>query len=246
MTDWEALLGCTPEEHCQRIYGKRPSWVEGYVSLYDAQFLFDRVLRAEPETIIEIGTASGVSTVILCHAAEVVRRAGGIGDFRVASYDIHEEFYADPSRATGDAAREMLAPELLDHVDFHTPGTAVTVREHYGEDSIRFAFIDASHAHPWPVLDLVALLPVLQPGAEVAMHDVNLPVRLPDTASGSKWLFDDLEIEKVIDHRDPVPNIGAVTIPEDKAALREQLLAILDAHEWEVSPHTSQVEAALA
>ena len=80
MTDWGRLLGCTPDEYCQRIYSKRPSWVTGIVSLYDAKFLFTRVLAACPPVIVEVGTASGVSTVILCHAADVARRAGRIGD----------------------------------------------------------------------------------------------------------------------------------------------------------------------
>jgi predicted O-methyltransferase YrrM len=246
MTDWEELLGCTPDEYCRRIYAKRPSWVTGIVSLKDSQFLFGRVLAATPAVIIEVGTASGVSTVVLCHAAEVARRGGEMDDgFRVVSYDIHDEFYADTSRATGDAARAMLAPELLDHVEFQIPGVAATAREQHEENSIGFAFIDASHAHPWPTLDLLALLPILRPGADVALHDINLPERLPDMCAGAKWLFDDLTVEKVTDHRDPMPNIGAVTIPADKAGLREQLLGIMEAHEWEVSPHPKQLEAAL-
>ena len=221
------------------VYGRRPSWVRGTISLPDARFLFDRVVRAGVSDVVEIGSASGVSTSILCVALATAHRAGRIGgDYRVAAYDLNERFYADQDHATGEAIADMLSPELRGHVYFRIPATAIDVRDHYAPDSLAFAFIDASHKHPWPALDLLAILPSLRPGAEVAMHDINLPLIHSDFPTwGSKWLYDGLEIEKHADDASVPPNIGSIVVPDDKAWLDRRLREIVDAHEWEVKPH---------
>lgn len=248
MTDWNAVLGCEPDEYSDRLYRRRPKWAVGMISHHDARFLFGRALRSQAEVLIEVGTASGLSTAFLCHAAQRASAAGEIGsDFHVHSYDIDTQFYADRSRRVGDGAREMLDGALLEHITFHAPATAATVRDQHDADSIEFAFIDAAHKHPWPALDLLALLVSLRPGAEVLLHDINLPRVTPDVPTfGAKLLFDQLELEKEADPGGPIPNIGAVTIPDDKAGLREQLLALVDGHEWEVEPPPDQLRRALA
>lgn len=247
MTEWRGVLGCEPDEYCDRVYGARPEWVTGSISHHDARFLFGRALRARADVLIEVGTASGVSTAILCHAAAKASAGGEIGsDFRVHAYDISKKFYADQTKDVGDATREMLDEELLEHIVFHAPATAATVREEHADDSIGFAFIDGSHKHPWPVLDLLAMLVSLRPGGEVVLHDINLPQVTPDVPTrGAQLLFDDLDLEKEADSGSPIPNIGAITVPDDKAGLREQLLAMLEKHEWEVEPHPDQVRTAL-
>src|SRR4051794_5027047 len=219
------------------VYARRPSWARGTISRRDARFLFDRVVRAGVSEVVEIGSASGVSTSILCEALAAAHRAGRIGgDYRVAAYDVHARFYADDDHATGDAIHAMLSPELRGHVVFRIPATAIDVRDHYETDSLAFAFIDASHKHPWPALDLLAILPAVRPGAEVAMHDINLPlIHSKFPTWGSKWLYDALEVEKHADAASDPPNIGSVVEPDDKAGLERRVREIIDAHEWEVS-----------
>ena len=248
MTDWNALLGCDPAEFCSRVYEARPPWIEGYIAYDDARFLFARALESGASGIIEIGTASGLSTAVLCEAANLAHRAGLIGsDFFVESYDIDERFYANRDHRTGDAAREMLDPQLLEHVTFRNPKTAADVAVYHEADSISFAFIDAAHTHPWPTIDLLTLLPTLRPGSEVLLHDINLPVVDAEHAVwGAKWLYDELDVEKRHDAIRQPPNIGSITVPEDKAALREQLTALVHAHEWETQIDDETVRAALA
>ena len=223
------------------VYARRPSWAVGTISRCDARFLFDRVVRAGATEVVEIGSASGVSTAILCEALAASHHAGRIGgDYRVAAYDLNERFYADQGRATGEAIDDMLSPELRRHVEFRIPATAIDVRDHYATDSLAFAFIDASHKHPWPALDLLAILPSVRPGAEVAMHDINLPlIHSGFPTWGSKWLYDALEVEKHADASSDPPNIGSVVVPDDKAGLEQRLREIVDAHEWEVTVHES-------
>ena len=223
------------------VYKRRPSWVEGTVSFSDANFLHDRVTRAGVSLVVEIGSASGVSTAILCETLAAAHREGRIGpDYRVLAYDLNERFYADENYATGQAIEDMLSPELREHVEFRLQKSAINVREDHAEDSLDFVFIDASHSHPWPALDLLAILPSMKPGAEVAMHDINLPLLGTGFSTwGSKWLYDGLEIEKHADPSADPPNIGSVVIPEDKASVEQQLRALIDAHEWEDNVHKS-------
>lgn len=247
MTDWNAVLGCDPAEYCSRVYASRPAWITGYIAFEDAQFLFARVLTSGADPLLEIGTASGLSTAILCHAAHAVRLAGEVGDaFTIESYDIDERFYADRSRRVGDAAREMLEPALLEHVTFRSPATAADVSAHHGPETLAFAFIDAAHTHPWPTLDLLTLLPTLSPGAEVVLHDINLPIARPETQHwGAKHLFDGLDVERKLGRGDP-PNIGSIRVPQDKSAFREQLLAILHGYEWETEIDEDVIQLAVS
>ncbi len=245
---WSEIIGCEPEEYCDRLYASRPEWVVGTVSSYDACFLFRRALEAATNLVVEIGTASGFSTVFLCHALNLASKANLIGpDFEVVSYDLRTWFYADETRETGDAARELLEPELLEHVVFRSPATALTVATHHDHDSLSFMFIDANHAHPWPTLDLLATLDCLLPGAEVVLHDINLPVRKENFPEwGVKHLFDDLDVHKDVDSADPLPNIGSIVVPTEKELFRDQLLSILFAHTWEVDVGVDITTAALA
>jgi predicted O-methyltransferase YrrM len=222
---------------CDEVYARRPEWVASSISGRDAKFLFSRATASGASTAIEIGTASGTSTAILCSALDTARQEGKIGDdFRVISYDLRRYFHPDPSKAAGAAIHEMLDPELAARVEFRSPAISMTLWKYHQENEIEFLFIDANHDHPWPALDLLAVLDLVRPGAEVALHDINLPVLHPNYQNwGAKHLFDDLDLEKYADEASDPPNIGSVVIPEDKAAVREQLIEIVRAHDWGVN-----------
>jgi predicted O-methyltransferase YrrM len=245
--DWSEIIGCDLEEYCDRLYASKPEWVLGTISFYDACYLLRRALESRTEVVVEIGTASGFSTVFLCHALSLAARAGFIAsNFEVVSYDLNPRFYADESRKTGDAAREVLEPDLLQHVVFRSPATALMVPMHHAQENLSLMFLDANHEHPWPTLDLLATLDCLAPGAEVVLHDINLPLRSENTAWGVKHLFDAVDTQKEVDSVDPLPNIGSLTIPADKDAFRDQLLSILCAHAWEADVDVKITTAALA
>lgn len=217
--------------------------MEGCVSHLDARYLLARTLASGTDNVVEIGTASGVSTAVLCHALSLASRAGLINDdFKVHTYDLNGRYYANETKQTGEAAREMLPPELQSHIVFRSPVTAAAVAKDHGPDALDLMFVDADHRHPWPALDLLTTLDSLRRGAEVIFHDINLPVRHPEFADwGAKHLFDGLTVEKQAYDVESVPNIGSVWIPDDKEELREQLLGIVQAHEWEtaVSPEVT-------
>lgn len=234
MKTLEQILGAPPNSFCDTFYGKRPAWLQGYISHLDARFLFKAVLEARANVIVEIGTASGFSTGMICYAQDLASKAGLIGpDYKVVSYDIDPMFYADRTIRTGEGARAQLPKKLLDHIEFRNPAVATDARRDFAKDPIEFLFIDANHEHPWPVLDLYAMLDCLAPDATVLLHDINLPILYaPNPAWGAKYLFDELDIEKAVPNDPEMPNIGSIKIPLNKKALKQQLLKILHAHEW--------------
>ena len=235
--EFETLAGCDLNAFCHALYHRQPKWVTGSISYYDTRFLFKTALESGCRVAVEIGTAAGFSTGVLCRALEMAGRLGRIPpDFQVVSYDIARNFYADLTKRVGDAAREELSAELLEHVVFKNPATALDVRKDYAESGVDLLFIDANHQHPWPTLDLLATLDVLRPGATVLFHDINLPVLYPEFADwGVHHLVNDpcMEMQLPLDTDNPdLPNICSIRIPAEKEPLRAALVKLLAAHPW--------------
>lgn len=248
MTDWTTTIGCSPEAFCDELCRRKPQWVTGSLSGSDTLFLFSTALDAGADRVVEIGTASGFSTAVLCHALDFASKAGAVGpDFEVLSYDISPQYYADPTKPVGEAARELLPPELLGHIAWRHPATAADLKRHHGRDEVTFMFLDAAHTHPWPSLDLLASLDCLAPDARVVLHDINLPVLHEQwQAWGVKYLFDDLHVSKEVPAGVDVPNIGSIEVPDDKERFRDELLRVIYEHEWEAQITPEMTTAALA
>jgi predicted O-methyltransferase YrrM len=235
MDTLEAVIGRHPDAWCDALLQARSGWVQGSLSYSDTRFLFKTAFNARTSLVVEIGTGSGFSTTVLCHALNFAHKAGRIGgDFQVVSYDISRTVYSEPSRRVGDATREQLPPELLEHVTFRNPASAADLRQHHGLGEIRLLFIDANHGHPWPTLDLLAALDGLDPRATIVLHDINLPLLHQEhQVWGAKYLFDGLDVEKDIPRDVAIPNIGSIVVPDEKEQLRGRLHGILRAHEWQ-------------
>lgn len=246
MSSQDVAISDEARNACDGLYHTRPPWVAGTISHFDARYLFWRARLAEPAVPVEIGTASGVSTAILRTALSAHAAADGGSPVTLFTYDVNPRFFADNDKETGDAARAMLDPEQLEQIVFRNPATALDVsREHLG-DSVDFLFLDADHRHPWPTLDILTVLDVLRPGAEIVLHDIDLPSRTAGPSDwGAKWLFDGLTVPKAVDRGDPVPNIGSCWVPTRKEELREQLVRILYEHPWDADVPPADVAQAL-
>ena len=220
--DWVGVLG---EKYA------RPAWTRGHISTGDAAFLFDCVEASGAGRIIEIGTASGMSTLAFALAADHF----GLGDGSavVHSFDLTARCYFDPSHRVGDALREA-APELLHIASLSTGVTARDAAGRFAPRSVGLAMIDADHRHPAAAIDLLALLPVLVDGALVILHDIDLDnIRSQagqDAAieDGPRRLYEAWEYEKTRESAAACSNIGVLRIPADRLKVTRMLCALID------------------
>ncbi|HEX8897756.1 MAG TPA: hypothetical protein VF751_03585, partial [Chthoniobacterales bacterium] len=114
------------------------------------------------------------------------------------------------------------------------------VRELARRDEIEFAFIDADHQHPRPLLDLVRLGPFMRSDAWVVLHDIRLGTQTAEKGDreslpfgapfGAEWLFQHWPFRKISGG-----NIGAVQIPADKTAMVAPALRLMNLP-FEVNP----------
>ena len=101
--------------------------------------------------------------------------------------------------------------------------------------SVDLTFIDANHAHPWPLLDLLHVTAVAKPRSWVVLHDVDLPIQHPEyQVYGPRWLFQAWPFNKV-KGVGRWTSIAAVQLPDDPRdviPVAEQLLE----RPWEHAP----------
>lgn len=213
-----------------------PSWCHGFVRIHEAAFLWDLIEFARPQTLVEVGAASGVSSAMLLHALEHFR----LDTSRLHSFDIASECYFDHSRSVGSAVSQM-TPHLHDKYHLYTHMNAQLAAHQFESESIDLLFIDADHGHPAPSLDVLALLYACKPRSWIILHDIELH-RLTSSepgidyanTSGAGRLFEAWPFEKTQPTAlDPVNrNIGAIRLPENHKDAIEPLLSLLNAP-WE-------------
>ena len=220
-----------PIEGLRSMY-RPPAWATGYICDGDAEFLIELVAGVRPTSMLEVGVASGASSAALLFALDQLPPVAG--GRQLLSCDVRSTCYFDPARATGAAVAEMY-PNHQTRWTLDTDTDARRLSQSVAPGSFDLLFIDANHAHPWPLLDLLHLVHVARPGAWVALHDIQLPVINPAyQVYGPMWLFDAWPFDKV--HGvDGSRNIGAVRLPDDIRQLVPMALELLD-RPWEHAP----------
>ncbi len=222
-----AALGLAVDRPWIGAFAKRyaaPQWANGFVNALDSLFLWDLIEAARPRRVVEIGTASGVSTAVIAAALDHFCTEYDSTDelAQIHSFDISTHCYFDAAHSVGAAAAEVV-PDLMDRVAIHPGATAVDAcRLHYiGE--IDLVFIDGDHRHPAPTLDLLAMIHALKPNAWVVLHDIELTavgesIGRTDwnVITGAERLFARWPFEKVqpMNPNPALNNIGAIRIPQ--------------------------------
>jgi len=208
-----------------------PAWVRGATPTGDALFLREMVATHQPEHLLELGVASGVSSAWLLHALDALPEVAGQRLLR--SCDVNAACYFDPGRATGEAVRTMY-PQPRSRWILDTDTDARRLSQSLPPQSVDLTFIDANHYHPWPLLDLLHVSVLARPGSWVILHDINLPEVAPQFAAwGARHLFEAWPFESVTGGLQR--NIGAVRLPDDLSRLLPMAFALL-ALPWEHAP----------
>lgn len=117
---------------------------------------------------VEIGSYLGASTAFLGLAAQV---RGGV---------VHAVDTWQNESMGGEGLRDTWTEFRTNTARFERSivahrGTSVEVARRDGPLPCELLFIDGDHHHPMVVTDLRAWLPMLKPGAVLAMHDIDHP-----------------------------------------------------------------------
>jgi len=235
-------------------YERRPAWaVPGSVSPSDAMFLGEMIRAVRPRMVLELGVAAGCSTSLLAWCAHRVSRGAPT---RVIACDFADTWYHDPSKPVGVAIDHMVDRDsaVRATIDLRTGVTSRTVGDTIGEGTIDFAFIDADHRHPWPVVDLALVTRLVRPGGWIALHDTRLEIMAarherksgdpaPWACSGPRIAFEAWPGESVHAATESA-NIGAVRVPESGVD-RDRLIEAIRAHRWETDPSDPELRFAI-
>lgn len=219
-----ALLGKAGQAASEREIadlGALMSAQPGSLSWADCFFLTAVTSILAPERVIEIGTLSGFSTGVI---AAALRRQNPTDAVVVDTIDLRTHCHNDPRRTIGYAIQTAFA-EHAHSIRIHTGQTSAMVGTLAAPGELTLAFVDASHRHPNPLLDVLRIAARMQPGGWILLHDIRLATIAaelreagapsPDNSpAGAEWLFNAWPFRKISGG-----NIGAVQLPDDKTAL---------------------------
>ncbi|HZW10220.1 MAG TPA: class I SAM-dependent methyltransferase [Phycisphaerales bacterium] len=152
----------------------------GIISPGDAVIINEFVRAIRPDLIIEIGVASGFSSLFILSSMKRHGLLDGNDAARLESYDLVA------SHGEGDLLRvghvvERDGADLLPHWELRTCTTTIDLHAAAGAapDTARraLAFVDGGHCHPWPLFDVFVLTGRMPPGSWILLQDVGLSER---------------------------------------------------------------------
>jgi len=150
----------------------------GAIDGRDATFLYNLIRIIRPNTLVEIGTASGFSSALMAMMLE----DQGLNEARLASYDLASRFFLDRSKPLGFMKDELAGP-AASLVSVHPGHTSLSATGLYKNGAIDVSFIDANHRHPWPLIDALMLLPRMAKHGVMVFHDP-MAIRLASNRLG--------------------------------------------------------------
>jgi predicted O-methyltransferase YrrM len=209
----------------------------GTIHFGDCLFLTAFVSVLAPSRAVELGTLGGFSAAVI---AAAIRRRDSIGKkILVDTIDRNTHSLLEPDKPVGFLIRDLF-PAFADAIRVHAPADSAILPELAARNELEFAFIDADHQHPRPLLDLVRLAPFMRRGGWVGLHDIRLGTHTAEKGEcgslafgapfGAEWLFQHWRFRKISGG-----NIGAVQIPAEKSAIVSFALELMQIP-FEVNP----------
>lgn len=123
-----------------------------------------------PSTILEIGVAEGGTTVVMAQALKELN----ISDGKIISVDYCEKFYMDSRKETGYIFNQNRGRySSVNHCYYLGHTIANCIEEIADENDIDMVVIDTTHMLPGELLDFICIIPYINDGTLIVLHDVN-------------------------------------------------------------------------
>jgi len=206
----------------------------------DAYFINGLIRKLKPKNCLEVGVARGGSAVIILNAIKDIQ------DSVLVSMDLNDKLFIDKSKETGYTVKEFF-PELTKNWKLFTGD-----QPHKFLDKLNmkfdFLFLDTAHFTPGEMINIIEVLPFLNEGAVVVLHDIIWHFWAASDYKEVKftptqiYLMSSLFGEKLyISHeKDGFENIGAVKLyPNQENHYLDYFLLLMSF--WEEMPSENHI-----
>jgi predicted O-methyltransferase YrrM len=148
---------------------RRALQVTGTISMPEAQFIQELIIRNGFSNCLETGVAYGASTLAICSALAVLEQQGrAVRHYGIdpCQLDVYKSAAITALRECGlehifelcDGPAHLMLPRLIErHV------------------TVDFVFIDGMHTFDYTLVDLFFADKLLRPGGIICMHDMDMP-----------------------------------------------------------------------
>ena len=170
-------------------------------------FIAGLVKEYSPRKVLEVGVASGASSIILLDALK--------NDGKLYSHDYSSIDYSS-NKPTGYLLNEV--PKLKLNWTLKTGGMCCRYLDDFCADGELFdlCFLDTSHANPGEFLDFLQILPYMKKGSILVLHDISLHTKYTHkNYQTSCILYSAIKGRQILPKGDFFVNIGAVILDDD-------------------------------
>ena len=172
----------------------------------EQEFLTDIVRQYKPKKLLELGIASGSSSVLLLNAIQ------DIPNSHLTSIDYSTPYYRDKTKNSGFVVDEY--PDLKQKWTLYTGAMSCRFLEKIGNE-IDLCFIDTMHCSPGEFLDYLQVLPFMKKDGIIVLHDIAFHTYENELWNTCCILFSAIHGQKILpeytEHK-YVPNIGAIKL----------------------------------
>ena len=127
-------------------------------------FINGIIRKHRPKNCLEVGVASGGSSVLILNAIKDIKGA------KLISLDLNTNFYLNPYYKTGYRVKRFF-PELSKNWQLFT-GEQPHVFLEKLKMKFDFVFLDTAHITPGEIINLIEVLPFLNEKAIIILHDI--------------------------------------------------------------------------
>lgn len=199
---------------------------EAYCEISSSEhgFICGLIRKYQPCKIVEVGVAGGGTTAIIMKCLELLHN-----NAKVYSVDLNTECYRRAGKMTGYQLDEIKGEfRNFSNHKFLLGQTLPKVIDEIGK-GIDFVVLDTVHSLPGELLDFLCILPYLNDGAVVVLHDVTLNLHDASRKNcyATKIVLDAAVGRKYFNYHDEMFNIGAIEIGQNTRAYVANLFSAL-------------------